>query len=622
MQGEAWLFFDGEEWHADASIEVLRAQPDASLRRAKEDQQRGQNADQNVLADWPDAPSALLLVRAGGRCEGIYHLDLTLKANNRPVWRHMEQPLWIFNGPSGQWFVGDDEEESANFECDTGHFASKKVSKKKLPHEIRGWLYFDGSDWHDVPDMAMLDPQQLQQEEKEDGFIEEGTNDAALKVEANGKNAGTTTAASTLPQSLFVGCSIGWSGWYELERRQSANEHPIWKLRDEGSWIFQGTSGQWFIGDEDERSEGFDCATGNIASRKKAKGRLPHEMTGGWMCFVEEEWHEEPDVLVARREDLPSSLALTAPAGLPFAGMYSIGEAVNGRPLWKHVSADFWLFRSVEDLWMVGQEAEERENFEGTTGVLVSRLAAEQRMPQEMNAEGWLLFGDDGAWHEQDGICVDVVPADPAVAAETKKLIRAELLEGDTLGLLFKPESCPPQVQKVLAEAREEWNELGVVRGSLLATVDGVSVLEQKASDLVSVLRKRPLKLEFQADPVVEEAAPVEEPAQTGPNAKDKQGMTALHRAAEAGEEKECMKILANSEFEAINEQDRIGKTALHYAAEVGLSKVCELILNHPDFTAAHEEDFLGMTAQELAEQAGFEELADTLAGLSEHGEF
>ena len=54
-------------------------------------------------------------------------------------------------------------------------------------------------------------------------------------------------------------------------------------------------------------------------------------------------------------------------------------------------------------------------------------------------------------------------------------------------------------------------------------------------------------------------------------NVVDKDGMTALHLAAEKGLEGTCVAILASEHFTAHNVVDPIGRTALHVAAGNGL---------------------------------------------------
>eukprot|EP00929_Paragymnodinium_shiwhaense_P049272 TRINITY_DN24866_c0_g1_i4.p1 TRINITY_DN24866_c0_g1~~TRINITY_DN24866_c0_g1_i4.p1 ORF type:complete len:616 (-),score=118.97 TRINITY_DN24866_c0_g1_i4:1146-2993(-) len=119
-------------------------------------------------------------------------------------------------------------------------------------------------------------------------------------------------AASTM-QPLFVFSDMGYHGRYELVPDRRPGGMPLWqKLGVDGNscWLFVGSSGQWFIGDEDEEAQGFDCDTGNVASRQKHEGRGPqHLPEGGWIVYDPdtEKWSPAPNVAILERLTTTSS---------------------------------------------------------------------------------------------------------------------------------------------------------------------------------------------------------------------------------------------------------------------------------------------------------------------------
>eukprot|EP00928_Gymnodinium_smaydae_P018529 TRINITY_DN17052_c0_g1_i2.p1 TRINITY_DN17052_c0_g1~~TRINITY_DN17052_c0_g1_i2.p1 ORF type:complete len:598 (+),score=138.31 TRINITY_DN17052_c0_g1_i2:102-1796(+) len=105
------------------------------------------------------------------------------------------------------------------------------------------------------------------------------------------KKAGPPSAL----QAIGTGAS---DGVFRLVEGEEANGQPLWKHEGRSDYLFCGQSGQWFIGDEDERTSGFDSDTGILASRAAHGGKAwPHEVAeGGWLQYLEDEerWDDVP----------------------------------------------------------------------------------------------------------------------------------------------------------------------------------------------------------------------------------------------------------------------------------------------------------------------------------------
>eukprot|EP00927_Polykrikos_kofoidii_P058165 TRINITY_DN52534_c0_g1_i1.p1 TRINITY_DN52534_c0_g1~~TRINITY_DN52534_c0_g1_i1.p1 ORF type:complete len:190 (+),score=35.76 TRINITY_DN52534_c0_g1_i1:64-633(+) len=102
------------------------------------------------------------------------------------------------------------------------------------------------------------------------------------------------------PHTVFVTCPRAhFAGTYHIVPGVTPNSLPLWKKEDSDDWLFNGTSGQWFIGDEEERAEGFISNTGNIASFEVAAGRMPDEIgPGGWLFLEDSNWSDDVEINV------------------------------------------------------------------------------------------------------------------------------------------------------------------------------------------------------------------------------------------------------------------------------------------------------------------------------------
>ena len=91
-------------------------------------------------------------------------------------------------------------------------------------------------------------------------------------------------------------------------------------------------------------------------------------------------------------------------------------------------------------------------------------------------------------------------------------------------------------------------------------------------------------------------------------NATDKEGRTALHRAAEAGHA-EAVKVLVQHPDCRVNATNELGWTSLHDAARAGHTESVKVLVSHPSCDVSiTDED--GLTAADLARDRGHDDIA------------
>eukprot|EP00747_Dinoflagellata_sp_TGD_P058582 gnl/TRDRNA2_/TRDRNA2_151185_c0_seq2.p1 gnl/TRDRNA2_/TRDRNA2_151185_c0~~gnl/TRDRNA2_/TRDRNA2_151185_c0_seq2.p1 ORF type:complete len:255 (-),score=63.94 gnl/TRDRNA2_/TRDRNA2_151185_c0_seq2:819-1583(-) len=90
--------------------------------------------------------------------------------------------------------------------------------------------------------------------------------------------------------------------------------------------------------------------------------------------------------------------------------------------------------------------------------------------------------------------------------------------------------------------------------------------------------------------------------SESGINARDDRGQTALHIAAAGGSVEVCSALLGHSHFHEADAQEEIcGWTALHFAAFYGHVDVCRTIIEAKSFRQVNAVDFGGCSAKDLA---------------------
>jgi len=83
-------------------------------------------------------------------CSGKYEL-LPEKANGMPLWKHEAEERWLYKGTDQNWYIGDEEEQEANFNAFQGYIRHAIADRgMHLPHMLHGpWQR--GEDWDEDP---------------------------------------------------------------------------------------------------------------------------------------------------------------------------------------------------------------------------------------------------------------------------------------------------------------------------------------------------------------------------------------------------------------------------------------------------------------------------------------
>eukprot|EP00927_Polykrikos_kofoidii_P009962 TRINITY_DN14192_c0_g1_i1.p1 TRINITY_DN14192_c0_g1~~TRINITY_DN14192_c0_g1_i1.p1 ORF type:complete len:590 (-),score=82.97 TRINITY_DN14192_c0_g1_i1:196-1740(-) len=88
-------------------------------------------------------------------------------------------------------------------------------------------------------------------------------------------------------------------------------------------------------------------------------------------------------------------------------GTFQLVEGVkpNGKPLWKSVNGNYWIFSGVGGQWLVGGEEEHKADFQCDSGKIASRKRHIDTMPDCVGAGCWLRFDGQG-WCDDASINV------------------------------------------------------------------------------------------------------------------------------------------------------------------------------------------------------------------------
>lgn len=83
---------------------------------------------------------------------GTYTLVKGEMPNGMPLWKNDSGDDYFFSGQDGKWYIGDEDEKLAHFQCSSGNISSKDSHKGTMPHEMPAgaWCFYSG-DWHVAP---------------------------------------------------------------------------------------------------------------------------------------------------------------------------------------------------------------------------------------------------------------------------------------------------------------------------------------------------------------------------------------------------------------------------------------------------------------------------------------
>ena len=84
------------------------------------------------------------------------------------------------------------------------------------------------------------------------------------------------------------------SGKYSLVAKWIASPagYPLWRHSRKRLWLYKGTEGSLYVGDDEELDRDFGCDQGYIRISKPSAGKLPHELPDLWERYDEDsdEW--------------------------------------------------------------------------------------------------------------------------------------------------------------------------------------------------------------------------------------------------------------------------------------------------------------------------------------------
>eukprot|EP00928_Gymnodinium_smaydae_P019305 TRINITY_DN17396_c0_g1_i2.p1 TRINITY_DN17396_c0_g1~~TRINITY_DN17396_c0_g1_i2.p1 ORF type:complete len:855 (-),score=141.56 TRINITY_DN17396_c0_g1_i2:284-2848(-) len=103
-----------------------------------------------------------LLVTSAGEYAGVYGVVPGKQPNGYPLWKRLADENYIFSGPSCRWFLGDEDEEEAQFEEDTGNYAHLYEHYGLYPHQMPedGWTAYSeaSGNFEDAPRTRVFCP--------------------------------------------------------------------------------------------------------------------------------------------------------------------------------------------------------------------------------------------------------------------------------------------------------------------------------------------------------------------------------------------------------------------------------------------------------------------------------
>lgn len=154
VEGQADLFQEEEKWLRcikqllDADVEVCRVP--SGLPGPEED---------------PTKTPEVLRVRSPNgqtECEGDY-VVVGQKANDMPLWKHLHERRWIYNGTSNTWLIGGTKQQQKGFACRNGYLHLMSPHQGKWPHMAPGtWRRVNSLAWCEDEGIQIVRPLPMQ----------------------------------------------------------------------------------------------------------------------------------------------------------------------------------------------------------------------------------------------------------------------------------------------------------------------------------------------------------------------------------------------------------------------------------------------------------------------------
>lgn len=190
---------------------------------------------------------------------------------------------------------------------------------------------------------------------------------------------------------------------------------------------------------------------------------------------------------------------------------------------------------------------------------------------------------------------------------------------------------------RILSNEECQAAKLASVLSAKAHTMQAAAPPSGSAVQLTLVRQEKPQSLAALHDAIVRRNAPaalelLDKPRLSGiGNPEPASGFSVLHAAALFRLEEVALRILARTDFKAINAKWGGGPTALHIAARLGLQRFCRATVARPDFTELQtplpEGCWVGRrgeTAYDIAQGSGHPDIAALLLeaadGAGRHG--
>jgi len=108
----------------------------------------------------------------------------------------------------------------------------------------------------------------------------------------------------------------------------------------------------------------------------------------------------------------PQLVMVQSPSCLrAYNGVYELcpGETANGHELWKHRTAEFWLYSCKKGRWCIGGKDVAADRFERESGFLVQTLPHEGAMPDEVQCVWQRWDKSQGCFYKDSAIFVQTM---------------------------------------------------------------------------------------------------------------------------------------------------------------------------------------------------------------------
>merc|ERR1719195_162210 len=88
-------------------------------------------------------------------CAGCYALEGNMHANGQPIWKHDEEPFWLFSTPMGRWAIAGADVKDEGFVRSSGWIYQESCHEGLLPDQSSSrWLLFNYQESSFTPDAA------------------------------------------------------------------------------------------------------------------------------------------------------------------------------------------------------------------------------------------------------------------------------------------------------------------------------------------------------------------------------------------------------------------------------------------------------------------------------------